>query len=83
MSAVLSVDVPGLGVKSDCGEALVVVLSSVFLERRGRRSFLGLGAFASPADVTSIGIAVAAGTVSVLVDAAGTFGFEAGVAVGD
>lgn len=73
----------GLGAKSDCVDALVVVVSSVFLVRLGRRSFFGLGAFVSPAGVTSIGIAVAAGTVSVLVEAAGTFEFDGGVAAGD
>lgn len=74
----------GLGAKSD-SELWAVAPASSVLERfafRGRRSFFGLGVFDSVGP-TSIGTAVAAGTVSVLVEAAGTIGVEgAGEAVG-
>lgn len=68
----------GLGARSDSGLDEVLVASSVFLVVfRDLRSFFGFTGLLS-AEVTSIGVAVAAGTVSVLLEAAGTFAFDAG-----
>lgn len=75
-------DAPGLGARSDSGvvevvEVVVGASSVFFVVFLVFRSFFGLAGLASAGTVTSIGAAVAAGTVSVLFEAGGTLGMAA------